>query len=149
MKTFSILAAAFVLASSTQVHAVPGDDDDGFCEHDGIRKCSPAQYEVFKNQRCEKSCISVLMPPPEPLVFCQFLGGMHRCTVWPRGDELSYTYAVSPGLDVSPSGPTYSSEVWIGCPMQRPGTLVVTVTSPYGLSSSTAVSLPCRATMEP
>lgn len=148
MKTASIvtLAAAFLFASPTPAFA--SEDEDFFCEHDGILQCSPVHYQVIKNARCEKSCVSFQSPPPEPIVHCTFVFGGHQCSVWPRGNELSYTFATSPGLDASPAGPTYSNEVWIGCPMQRGGTLVVTVTSPFGLSSSSSVSLPCRTTIE-
>lgn len=118
-----------------------------FCEHD--KMCAVQEYGVFrKDVRCpsgSKSCVSNYAPPGVDSIDCSFDGNGYSCEIWPRGDGLSYSYWGSSMLQVSDEGPTESSFVYVGCVMPgRSGTLTVTVTSPYGLSSSDSIGLPCR-----
>jgi hypothetical protein len=118
------------------------------CEHKSY--CSATTYPIIKNRRCEKACVPNTQPPGVDMIDCDYSWGSYQCEVWPRGDEISYSYSASPGLQVSWSGPTYAPFVSVDCPgTGRGGTLVVTVTSPYGISSTDSISLPCRTMIEP
>jgi hypothetical protein len=77
-------------------------------------------------------------------VSCAYGWGGYNCSVWPRGPELTYGYW-STGGSIYASG----SSVWVGC--LEPGRsqmLAVDVISPFGLSSSTSISLPCQNQQE-
>ncbi|MEZ5464218.1 MAG: hypothetical protein R3F22_03115 [Lysobacteraceae bacterium] len=121
------------------------------CEHPGKATCGAGDYETTqKNSRCEKSlCVANTEPPGTPYIQCDYSWGTYQCQVWPRGEELSYSYAATAGLQVSWSGPVYYPTVSVGCPgFGYGGALTVTVTSPYGLSSHNHISLPCHTTIE-
>jgi hypothetical protein len=116
------------------------------CEHS---KCAANEYSLVKSPRCDKACVDNTVPPGVELIKCDYAFGSYSCEVWPRGKEVSYSYSVSAGMTLSWSGPTYTPFVTVGCPgTGRGGTLFVTVTSPYGVSSHDWVSLPCRTTIE-
>ena len=116
------------------------------CDHP-YPKCSVTQYAI-KEDRCENTkCKSLASAPGMPNVYCTYLGGGYDCDIWPRGPDLTYTYADSGPVTVSDTGPTYQSNVWVQCglPARPGGVLSVTATSPVGLDSPTrTIALSCR-----
>lgn len=116
------------------------------CEHP-YPQCAVTEYPV-KNDRCENpKCAKSIQAPNMPNVYCTYLGSGYDCEIWPRGPNLSYIYAASGPVQVSDTGPTYQSNVWVQCglPARPGGVISVTAVSPTGLSSPTkTVALSCR-----
>jgi hypothetical protein len=136
------LACFLGLSFCSAVDSAPID----ICEH---KICPGGNYDVVQTPRCDRKCVPNPEPPGVDWIDCRYGWSGYQCAIWPRGDEISYSYSVSPGLQLSWTGPTYSPFVTVNCPgIGRGGTLVVTVTSPYGMSSSDSISLPCRQTIE-
>lgn len=135
----------FGLCLSSAAQAVPE-----FCEHP-YPKCSLSQYAI-KEDRCDNTkCQSLAIPPNTPNVYCTYVGSGYDCAIWPRGPDLSYTYAASGPITVSDTGPTYQSNVWVQCgvPARPGGVLSVTATSPAGLNSPMRnIVLSCRDQQE-
>jgi hypothetical protein len=119
-----------------------------------IPACNPLQYlvEYKSGVRCPNmACLPHYEPPtvefgPSDCYYDGWSG--YNCEVWPRGTDISYTYWASSGI-VSDAGPTTSPYVWVGCRAWASGeTLSVSATSPFGLSSSASISLPCQNQQE-
>ena len=109
--------------------------------------CPPTEYPV-SNDRCQPDvCKPPPLPPATPVVYCTYLGSGYDCAIWPRGPDVSYRYLASGPVQVSDTGPTYQSNVWVQCPTPaRPGgVLAVTAYSPTGIASPTkTIALSCR-----
>lgn len=140
MKLKYLMASAAMLATHGAVIA----------EECPIPKCSPFEYsaEYKSGSPCpNRKCLPHYDPPgvefgPSDCYYDGWSG--YNCEIWPRGTDISYSYWASSGI-LSDSGPTYSPYVWVGCRAWAHGeVLSVSVTSPYGLSSSTSISLPCQ-----
>jgi hypothetical protein len=110
----------------------------------------PHGHYPFVIDRCgPRVCGIPAYPPPLPNVHCTYVGSGYDCAVWPRGADVSYSYSASGPVQVSDTGPTYQSNVWVQCqsPVRPGGVLAVTAYSPFGLASQTkTIALSCRDT---
>lgn len=121
---------------------------EGICEHTESETCPSNEYSLTKNEDCEKdglhSCEFHTTPPGVTSFNCRLQQGMYTCAVYPRGPFVTYSYYGTPGLWLSDEGPTESPTVSVFC--NNPGvagSITVTVTSPFGISSSDSTTIPC------
>lgn len=117
--------------------------------------CSPSEYLKLR-PICPKSAIGQeCVPHWEPpgvdidLVQCVYDGFYgYNCTIWPQGPGMSYQYTVSSG-SVTPQGISLHPGAYVTCPHPRRAiNMQITVTSPFGLSSTGWLSLPCQQQQE-
>ncbi len=110
--------------------------------------CPVNEYGA-KSHGCPNSmvCLKSYEAPPAEL-YCTYDGyAGYNCQAWWQGEDLSYTFQSTSG-SVSNPGPTLYPTTYVGCPPSGGLVLSVTVTSPFGLSNSTWVSLSCRNLQE-
>lgn len=128
--------------------AIGDPPTDPICEHPAYVTCKATHYSTVQNEECEKSghhkCAPHTEPPGVTQFNCRLRNGIYNCGTYPRGDFFSYSYYAEPGLSVSDAGPTASPTVSVSCNYPHvPRTLTVTVTSPFGISSSESMTIPC------
>ena len=106
------------------------DDDDGNC---------PGS---------ERMCVHRTQPPPAEFTFseCTYSGGTLLCQAWPIGPGLTYRWQVSGMLHLGYPPGAGDSAVSIDCLSNHGGSVRLTVTSPYGLSSVSQKSYACTPT---
>jgi hypothetical protein len=141
------LAASTLSLSAVSTAYEPEPEPIIFCEH-AKAGCSQSEYGVIKSPRCEENrqnaCFAHSRAPGVNEIICRAVDTGYECNVWSRGDLLTYSYVGSSNLEISPSGPTSSSTFWVNCRDSGfGGWATVTVTSPFGLSSSDSVSISC------
>jgi hypothetical protein len=147
----SALAAllGFSLLGCGDAAAIPTSPlDDEVCEHSESFVCPSDHYLRAKNKRCEDNnlygCRFHTEPPGVTQFNCGLMSGVYQCRVYPTGPYISYSYYATPGLSLSDPGPTYSNRVSVSCDHPgTPGVVTVTVTSPFGISSSESFEIPC------
>jgi hypothetical protein len=121
---------------------------DPICEHPPFVACESTEYSRTNNEDCEKSglhsCPFHTVPPGVSQFNCRLRNGTYTCTTYPKGPGFSYSYYGTPGLWISDEGPTESPTVSVYCNNPGvPGSVTVTVTSPFGISSSESMEIPC------
>jgi hypothetical protein len=123
--------------------------DEEFCEHDTRSECSLDEFSIVKNSRCREkglfACYPHYQPPGVTQFNCRERLGVYSCTTYPQGPGVSYEYYAGHGVTVSDPGPTTAPTVQATCTGSSPATVTVTVTSPFGISSSESMLLPCGA----
>ncbi len=81
-------------------------------------------------------------PPTPAFVNCEPLGGSYLCEAWPQGSDLTYEWnidgGVAPPYMIDPSNPFLTLNCYGGIP----GSVAVTVVSPYGIGSTATRMLP-------
>ncbi|MCE3003379.1 MAG: hypothetical protein LW860_11880 [Xanthomonadaceae bacterium] len=129
----SVLSAS-ILASG------PNPEPPPLC--DIAKSCTGGHYfTIGKNSLCKSlSCSDE--PPPDVDIDCY--GGPYAftCEAWPRGDGLTYGWSAWPGSVAGPgwSGLPYASA---SCASNGPFNVLVSVTSPFGLSSHASITVEC------
>lgn len=119
---------------------VAGAEDVPLCEVD--KSCGIGGYfTIGKNSSCKNlSCADEA--PPAVDIDCY--GGPYAftCEAWPRGDGLTYGWSAWPGSVAGPgwSGLPYATAT---CAASGPLNVMVSVTSPFGLSSYASVTVDC------
>lgn len=155
----TLLCLTAIAASLSTVQAA--EEWPPLCE---IRNpsCSAPSYDVLssRNGRCSPGqmgpvtqCLGQYEPPSitvgspgEVLIDCYYGYGAYSCQALPYGENVTLTWSTSGRLapDLGNTGGGSYNSITCTAPWLGGGQLTVTVTSPYGLSSSASVMLPCR-----
>ena len=119
-------------------------------------KCAAAEYGVYgsKNERCEgsKSCLPWNQAPQPASLECVPVLRGYDCHAWPvaaAGEEaLTYRWVGEGNVNAGSTAATTSNRRYIACGSGAPTTMgwvTVTITSPFGVSSSVSAALDCKA----
>lgn len=121
-------------------------------------KCAPDQYTTYKPiATCPppgdmqmpapaKKVCSAIDVAPGATIFCDKTWSGFRCNGWNRGslaEPFEFQWTVSPPLQLQSSDDNPDVNIKCGIGPHPGGTVMLIVTSPVGLQSSTSVSLSC------
>lgn len=91
----------------------------------------------------DQRCVDSTMAPSPTVLGCEDMGDGTLCEAWPQGDGITYSWSVTGSLSLpypgNPANPFRIASCWKG----GSGTITVTVSSPYALSSSKTQSYYC------
>jgi hypothetical protein len=86
--------------------------------------------------------IEAVEPPSPAFLNCEGLGGGYFCEAYPQGSHLSYEWSTDGGIYIpyptNPSSPFLTVSCWGG----MPGSVAVTVVSPFGMGATATRTLP-------
>lgn len=86
--------------------------------------------------------IAAAEPPSPAFLNCEAMGASYFCEAYPQGSDLSYEWYTDGGITM-PQMPNPSSPfVTVSCWGNMPGSVAVTVVSPYGVGATATRSLP-------
>lgn len=146
---FSILAAVQAVPAAAQVVCDPVLDT-ATCPPGSVNLYCP----VVRASQCttgggQISLLHTLPPPPQYTELdCQFdfVHKSYSCSAWPKRGELSYYWrALGQVWLTSPNG---SDRADMRCFPHSGNRVEVTVTSPYGLSTTTSLRINCSFLIE-
>jgi hypothetical protein len=120
----------------------PPGSVDKYCPVVLDGSCTSGKAQIFLE--------SSVAPPPEfTEIVCQFDPANFRyfCDAWPKRGELSYAWDVQG--DAHLVGSPYGDQTEVRCTPNSGNLLHVTVTSPFGLSTSTSLPINCSYLIDP
>jgi hypothetical protein len=146
MRIQTILPALFAAALPLTCGAVDTcpPDLNGACPPNTINKYCP----VAKTQICPVGKMTIVVPidqPPPPehtQVVCDYSSNRYHCEAWPQKAGLSYTWTKFGNVQfVSP--PYLDEFADVTCTPGGNNRVTVTVTSPYGYSTTVTAYVYC------
>jgi hypothetical protein len=88
-------------------------------------------------------CADSHKPPSPTMLNCEDMGNGTMCEAWPQGNGVTYSWTASGSLRFpypgNPANPFRSASCWKG----GAGSITVTVSSPYAISSSVTSNYYC------
>lgn len=145
----SPLAAALVSLPAAAQNLCDPVLDNVECPAGSINKYCP----VVLNSSCSTGKMQLVLdytvaPPLEHTsIYCGLELGRYFCEGWPRGGGISYHWSVTGSLQID--GVSNEDLVDISCTFDPRNKITLTVTSPYGLSTSVEMPAHCGDSLDP
>jgi hypothetical protein len=148
---FAALCAALLAAPAAAQTLCDPDLDSATCPPGTVDKYCP----VVLDGSCASGKLQVILPssaPPPPQyteIVCQFdaVNFRYFCDAWPKRGDVSY-YWDAHG-DVQFTSSRYADYADVRCLPNSGNTIHVTVTSPFGLSTTASAAINCSFLIDP